>query len=64
MLGLVLSGLLRVGEWADAGFVFDLVGDFLSQVLSGVSIVPMTPPLTMLALGLVTDRLRLKDRRL
>ena len=61
---LTIPGLLRLKEWAYAGFFFDFSGAFLSHVYHGDSIDLMLPALIAVLVLLGSYFLRPESRRL
>ena len=61
---LAVPGLLRVKEWAYAGFFFDFTGAFLSHVYNGDSIDLIWPALIATLVLLGSYFLRPESRRL
>lgn len=60
---LAAPGMLKVKEWAYAGFVFDFVGAFASHLFNGDGPDKMMPPLVLLAVLVGSYYLRPADRR-
>ena len=63
-IALAGPGLLRVKEWAYAGFFFDFTGAFASHAFNGDAPGELAPPLILLAILVVSCILRPGNRKL
>lgn len=61
---LLAPGLLRLKEWAYAGFTIAMTSAFVSHIAAGDAVGMAVPPLVLLSLGLASWALRPDSRRL
>lgn len=64
VIAILAPGLPRLKEWAYAGMVFDLTSAVVSRTVTGGDAIKILPPLVVLAIVLLSWRLRPAGRAL
>lgn len=63
-IAIIIPGIPWIKEWAYAGIVFAMTAAFASHVFIGDTFANMVPPLVILALAIVSYKLRPGKRRI